>query len=119
MRSPRRSAAPEREGHRRSWGRRRSVKRSRTAFERCIVIITRLSLQALVAFTVIAAAFLNPVQPTIAIVAFVCIILVKTGVHSRLPGGLARIFWRDGRGNTAFPVEACTPLLGVMDFDEV
>src|SRR5262249_59323090 len=46
------------------------------------------TLQPLVALAVIAAAFLDPVEPAIGVVGLVGVVLVETGVHARLAGGL-------------------------------
>jgi hypothetical protein len=47
-------------------------------------------LKALIAFTVVAAPLFNPLQTTVATVHFVSAVLVQTGLHSCLPGGLTR-----------------------------
>jgi hypothetical protein len=51
-------------------------------------------LKAFIAFTVIAASLFNPLQSTVATVHFVSTVLVQTGLHSCLPGGLTRVLGR-------------------------
>src|SRR5215471_752028 len=54
------------------------------------------ALQMLVAFTVVAAALLNPLHTAIAAIGLVGVVLVDAGVHAGLAGGLLAVFRIDG-----------------------
>ncbi len=51
-----------------------------------------LAFQALVAFAIVSAPLLYPLEATIAVAGLVRVILIEASVHPRLAGGLARIF---------------------------
>jgi hypothetical protein len=44
---------------------------------------SKLAFQPLVALAVVAAAFLNPIQPAVPAASFVRFVLIETGVHPR------------------------------------
>jgi hypothetical protein len=48
--------------------------------------------QPFIAFTVIAAALLDPLQATIAVIGLISLVLIETSVHPGLAWRLARIF---------------------------
>src|SRR5260221_14022523 len=52
--------------------------------------------QPLVAFAVVAAALLNPVETAVAVRALVLVVLIEARVHPRPAGGLLGIFGRHG-----------------------
>src|SRR5258708_21905377 len=54
------------------------------------------ALQPLVAFAVVAAALLNPVETAVAVRALVLVVLIEARVHPRPAGGLLGIFGRHG-----------------------
>src|SRR2546429_175775 len=66
-----------------------------SAGSRCALAVERSGLQPLVAFAVVAAALLDPPQPTVAARCLVGIVLVEAGVHARPAGLLARVLRRD------------------------
>ena len=51
-----------------------------------------LALQALIAFRIITAAFLDPLHAAVGIVGFVGVILIEAGVHAALAGAFTGIF---------------------------
>jgi hypothetical protein len=51
-------------------------------------------LKAFIAFAVIGASLFNPLQTSVAIVRFVSALLIQTGLHSCLLGGLTRVLGR-------------------------
>ena len=57
-----------------------------------------LALQALIAFAVVAATFLDPLQTAIGVSDLVGIVLIEAGVHPSLTFTLFGIFRRDGGG---------------------